>query len=54
MAGATGRVVDLAKEDPRDVVLVQGVLEAMCREAEVPSREDQENSDQGVKVGRVL
>jgi hypothetical protein len=52
VAVQTGRVVDLAKEVLRDFAQVQGVLKAVCQEAEVPFRWGRGDLDQGVKVDR--
>ena len=50
MAVQAGKAVDLVKEVPRDIALVQRVLETVCLEVEVPFHWDLEGSDQGVKV----
>ena len=54
MGVQAGRAVDLAKEVLRDVALIQGVLEAMCQEVEVPFHLDPGDLDQDVKVGQAL
>ena len=54
MGGQTGRTVGLAEGFLRGSALVHGVLEAMCREVEVPFHWGQEDLDQGVKVGEDL
>ena len=51
VAVQAGRAVDLARDVLRGVALVQGFLEAMCREVEDPFRSAQ---SQGVKVGQGL
>ena len=52
VAVQTGRVVDLAKEVRWDFAQAQGVLKAVCQEAEVPFRWGRGDLDQGVKVDR--
>lgn len=54
MAVQVGRAVDLENGVLRGVALIQGVLETMRREVDVPSHSDLEGSDQGVKVDRDL